>query len=471
MANLCIIIFLWLFNRTRPKVINRFKMNGFKIEQSGIKKTKHMITNINIVPVIGIVYGISLGIAIANFPLPLHNISLGTMLYPLASLIILIVCLNKLKIAPRYVGRFKWVLLSFFTFASYLILMSILGHNQIQHMRFLFSLPFLPIITYILTYSFDIGKQLKSSFFFVLLCGGIYTIFVSFYDVRAQGMTAGENSTGVVLTLGFIMALWLQEICRGKLKRWFFGFCSMIFIYGVFVTGSRTSYLMLFICGIMILYHKSRAEKCLMAIKVFFVLVLVSFFVFSQKDIYQFQRVLGAVEILRQGTSKKPGNKNVSRRLQKDKLAIEIAQKHLLLGIGYLNREPLENWYGKNTRFSHNSYLRLLSETGLIGLFLYSCFVFSIFRISSRGLIPILFKRRKTKKHLTGTLFDTHRISNFWLTCGFVGILVSSFFIVMFNEKILWVWLCLIVSEQALHDRGNKGIVANSGILKRIEIG
>ncbi len=419
------------------------------------KKNKDVNTKVNIVPVIGFGYGICLGIAIANIPMPLHNISLGTVLYPLVSLIIFIICLNKLKIAPKHIGRLKWVIVSYFLFAFYLILMSIWGHNKIQQMRFLLTLPILPLSTYVFTYSCDIGKQLKSSLFLVLVCGCLYTISVSFYDVRAQGMTSGENSTGVVLVLGFVLALWQQEICRGKLKKIFFGLCAIIFVYGVFVTGSRTSYLMFLICLSMIFYHKEKKSKGLMVIKGILILALVSALIFTQKDRYQFQRTLGAVEVLRQGDSKKPGNKNVNRRLQKDKIAIEMAKKNWLFGVGYLNKEILENWYGKDTRFSHNTYLRILSETGVIGISLYTCFLFSIFRLASRGLMSVRYKRRKKVKKVTGTL-DTVYLANFWLTCGFVGIVVSSSFIVMFNEKIFWVWLSIIVAEQALHAKKYK---------------
>lgn len=406
------------------------------------RDSKKEFARLNIVPLIGFWYGVCLGLTIANVPVELFGISLGTVLFPAVCLALLTISLNMVAL-PKQIGRMKWVLLTYLMFASYQVIMSLWGQNNLQHMQFLFTLPFLPVITYLLAYSLRIKKQLKLSLLFILVCGGVYTIVVSFSDVRAQGMTAGENSTGIVLVLGFIMALWQKECSQGKLTKWFLWFCAGIFICGVFVTASRTAYLMLFVCAAIILKHMTKSKKQLIVAILLITSLLVLLF-WTQNDRYQFQRALGAIEVLQQGESDKPGSKNVSRRLSKDKIALEISKNNLLFGVGYANKEVLEEWYGTDTAFSHNMYLRLLSETGLVGLMLYFSFLLSVFFAIGRYKrpVPILTQRGC---HISKVTPNPH----FWLRCGFIGILISSFFIVGFNEKPLWIWLSLISAEQA----------------------
>jgi O-antigen ligase len=404
--------------------------------------SKMEFARLNLVPLIGICYGVCLGVAIANVPVEAFSISLGTVLFPAVCLALLSISLNMLSV-PKRIGRMKWVLLTYLMFACYQVIMGVWGQNNLQHMRFLFTLPFLPVMTYVLAYSLRIEKQLKKSLLFVLVCGGVYTIFISFSDVRAQGMTAGENSTGIVLVLGFIMALWQEECSQGKLTKLFLWFCAGILVYGVFVTGSRTAYLMLFVCGAMILKYRTRSKKQLIA-AIWLITSLLVVLLWSQGDRYQFQRAFGAIEVLQKGEGDKPGSKTVSRRLSKDKIALEMSKNNLLFGVGYANNETLEKWYGTDTALSHNMYLRLLSETGLVGLMFYFSFLLSVFFAAGRYKRPVhILKERGC--HTSKVTPSPH----FWLRCGFIGILVSSFFIVGFNEKPLWIWLSLISAEQA----------------------
>lgn len=210
--------------------------------------SKGKFARLNLVPLIGICYGVCLGLTMANVPVELFNISLGTVLFPAVCLALFSISLNMVAVSKR-IGRLKWVVLTYLMFASYQVIMSLWGQNKLQHMQFLFTLPFLPVMTYVLAYSLRIEKQLTKSLLFVLVCGGVYTIAVSLSDVRAQGMTAGENSTGIVLVLGFIMALWQEETSQGKLTKSLLWFCAGILAYGVFVTGSRTAYLMFLYAG------------------------------------------------------------------------------------------------------------------------------------------------------------------------------------------------------------------------------
>ncbi|MGA1826310.1 MAG: O-antigen ligase family protein [bacterium] len=394
------------------------------------------------VPLIGFCYGACLGLTIANVPIELFKISLGTVLFPAISVALFSISLNFIAL-PKRIGRIKWVLLSYLMFAFYQVIMSQWGQNNLQHMQFLYTLPFLPVITYVLSYSLRIEKQLKLSLLTVLVCGGVYTIIVSFSDVRAQGMTTGENSTGIVLVLGFIMTLWQVEFSQGKLTKFFLWFCAGIFVYGVFVTASRTAYIMLFVCGAMILKHNTKNKKQLIVV-ILVITSLLFWFFRTQNYRYQLQRTLGAYEVLQQSGEDKPGSKNVSRRLSKDMIALDISKNNLLFGVGYANNEVLEEWYGTDTAFSHNMYLRLLSETGLVGLILYFIFLLSIFFSIGRykSTVPTFTQRGQ---HISKVPSNSY----FWLRCGFIGILISSFFIVGFNEKPFWIWLSLISAEHA----------------------
>jgi O-antigen ligase len=239
------------------------------------------------------------------------------------------------------------------------------------------------------------------------------------------------------------MALWQNESSQGKLTKWILWLCAGIFVYGVFVTASRTAYLMFFVCGAMILKHNTKSKKQLIVV-ILVITSLLSWFFWTQNYRYQFQRAIGAFEVLQQSGEDKPGSKNVSRRLSKDMIAWDISKNNLLFGIGYANKDVLEEWYGPDTSFSHNMYLRLLSETGLAGLIFYFIFLLSIFFSIGRykSTVPALTQRGQ---HISKEPSNSY----FWLRCGFIGILISSFFIVGFNEKPFWIWLSLISAEHA----------------------
>jgi O-antigen ligase len=118
------------------------------------------------------------------------------------------------------------------------------------------------------------------------------------------------------------------------------------------------------------------------------------------------------------------------RRAELNWIALEMLKDHSLLGVGLNNFTVAMDNYGKVsgwTRFLqpvHNVYLLVVTETGLIGLIVFLCLLFSIFRLLWEKKNYLLFVSMVqiallcSVDHYFFTLQQTSLL--FWLIVGLV---------------------------------------------------
>ncbi|MCK5082818.1 MAG: hypothetical protein KAR31_07910, partial [Candidatus Omnitrophica bacterium] len=90
--------------------------------------------------------------------------------------------------------------------------------------------------------------------------------------------------------------------------------------------------------------------------------------------------------------------------------------------------------------YPHNSYLQLISETGLVGIFVFLWMLITLFRCSFRAMKKIAVQSQRIL--LMGSL------------TGLLGFLIHSFFDTSFYSvqlgSLLWVTIGLVVAIQKI---------------------
>lgn len=403
-------------------------------------QTLTTITKINIAPFIGLLCGVILGIMVSNYPVHELSLSIGFVLAPFLLLIILTCLFFKawIPVVPRAIVNVYFV---YGIFVGYLFIAVFVVNSHFNNMRFLITLPTLPMLTYFICRCIPVKKNIYSGFLLVIILGCMYTIYSSFFEPRGQGMTTGENSSAVILVVGFVFVLWQAQNANSMWQKLGLILIALLMVSGVIATGSRTGYISLIVSVLAMLFISKFSRK--MAIVL---LCLTIAFMFIRDESYQVKRVMGAIEILMQGESTEPGHKNVRNRLIADKIALEMFLDNPIFGIGIGNsKEFLVKNSHTNVSKSHNAYMWLLSEMGSIGFALYIIFLFAIYRlIRTVKPVSVVSTRLLSGYH---ALCLVNRAG--WLMVGFLALLASAFFWHTFTKEIFWVWVSIIAAELA----------------------
>jgi O-antigen ligase len=313
--------------------------------------------------------------------------------------------------------------------------------NQANSMQFLFTLPLLPVLTYVICLNFETKDRILSAFLLVVGCGGIYTIYTSFFFVRAYGITEGANSSAVVLAAGLILFLWRLIASKKRTQRRNYAFIAIVLFWAIFLTGSRTGYITL-AAAVLCMFFLIRQNKKLI---ISTIVLLVIFTLPITQETHQFQRIVSAIEVITEGESNRSGSRTVLRRALADRVAYEMFLDSPIFGIGIGKSKDNIILYSQLLSKSHNSYALLLSETGLIGLALYLLYLFKIF-------VLINNMRKEEQRIWPPTLTGRYHLyvifPNF-LMVGYIAILVSAYFWPVFREKLFWVWLSIVSAQLA----------------------
>ena len=245
---------------------------------------------------------------------------------------------------------------------------------------------------------------------------------------RLSGPFKDELISGAFLAkLGIVVLFYLASNFQkfSNKNKFFFILLTLFLLQSIIITGERTSSI-LFICLLFILLFNLVSFK-----KAFIVSIILTFFIslLIVNSNYLKNRSNDTINILSDYKNSSYGRLTSS--------SFHLWKKNLLFGVGLKNyRVECNNLIDPfpDHRFQycsshpHNTFLELLSETGILGIILYLLFIFFFFwensiRISKRlkansyglmafillSLAPIL---------PSGSLFTTWNASFFWIILG-----------------------------------------------------
>ncbi len=244
-------------------------------------------------------------------------------------------------------------LVNFFVFVSLLVSL----YSIYQFFGFLYNLPFTDILRISKSYSITRGVELSSWI-------GL---------PRARAFMPEPSFWGTFLLIPFSLILPVAFEKKQITTRFFL----VVFVIAQFLTFSRSSwfgFIFVFIC--FILYKLVYEKKIFRTIAIVFTMVCLIFILlmyFIPDREVLFQRLSAFSDL------------SAIERFRTQKMAFQAFLKNPILGIGFGNTP-----FFINSQVTHNLYLQLLLETGVVG---FSVFVFFLFKIWNK--LKVFEKRIK----------------------------------------------------------------------------
>lgn len=214
---------------------------------------------------------------------------------------------------------------------------------------------------------------------FVISCllHGLYAIVttpLNKFGTNEFGLATGFyfNNIAQVMAFGCMAALYLFNLKRNYF--WIFAIAIMSLI--IAVTGSRKGFFMvLFSITIFVFASRQNSLSRLKKIIFFFLIILLGYNVIMSNDFLYQQigsRLTTVFAFL--GDSRVQGDFSTNERLYFLANGISLFKSHPWRGVGVNNFKAYVVGY-MNTRraYSHNNYIELLSDVGIIGFALYYC--------------------------------------------------------------------------------------------------
>jgi len=354
-----------------------------------------------------------------------HTLSVCLSLIPLSlvlgaavlELFIILSCflfffLNYKKIALEYYKNKFFLIFSLFYF--FLVTSSILSEHIMHSLKNTFFYFRFGIITLSVWYLLENFKKFKLIFFYLTLITFIILIFYSFIEIfilknysdpyRISGIFGSESIQGSFLLRVTPILMILYFYNRESIKQVYHNFFYLILIFIlilILLSGERAAiFLMIVFLLLSLLFLKIRFTKILVLTTLFISIFLATLWLYPKayerivlktyneffdknlhtQKIYLFskgheQHALSALKMFKNNYIKGVGVRNFRMECQKE--------DYLKLGEYYCTTHP------------HNTYMQLLSETGLVGFLFFVFFLFFIFCESLKYLNKIYLKNEK----------------------------------------------------------------------------
>ncbi len=228
----------------------------------------------------------------------------------------------------------------------------------------------------------------------IAILGLLEYVFIS--GSRIQSTFTNPNPFGIYMVMMFLLAL--SVTIRRDSKT--FVFLSVLFLSVIFLSGSRAS-MGAMLVALMITYFGIKKADIRKAI-VKSALIFVTAFVLSQillyLSIYIRDNVFVDKSLLESITrSSSFVTSSLKGRLEFWRVAFDLFKNKPIIGYGqgtyfsaYYIEYGMNEWY---SRFTHNHYLQVLSELGLVGITLYLGFLWT-------GLKAVIYNSKKASKSI-----------------------------------------------------------------------
>ena len=228
----------------------------------------------------------------------------------------------------------------------------------------------------------DTRERLLRIMKLVVLCGtgiaagsigkfveGKFTATIQGVGVRIEGTVGGifGNPNDLAMALDLLLPLTIVLALTSKpAGRLIYSACAFVLAMGVVVTFSRGGFLGLAAGGGILLWKLGRHNKLSMAMAAFAACAVLAL---SMPAGYS-DRLFTIIH------TEKDTTNSAQERQGEMKQALEIASRHLVIGIGMGNYP----FYSNHAIRAHNSYIELAAELGLAGLLAYLILIFGPLR-------------------------------------------------------------------------------------------
>lgn len=293
-------------------------------------------------------------------------------------------------------------------------------------------------------------------FIYVTLGLGFVVSFITLFTGRAGilGLKGGNlyrmvnyfggigddpNEFGAVMLILFPLPMCMIQNENSLIRKIVWGISGLIYLLCIIRTRSRGAFLGLIIILIFLIWeHRQKA----MTISLLLLMLVYAYF---NTHYGYWERVLSL-----RSTETIESDYAAHSRVLQDKYSIDLIKLHPLTGVGIgnfmsakvkmLGLDPVS----KDTMMvSHNSYLGLAAETGLIGLLLYILIILYSFRC--------FFYAEYNFKTKPDTIIYCNITKG--LRIGFIGFLVSIFFLSEQYNLIFYQWIALAVVLSSLAEK------------------
>jgi putative inorganic carbon (hco3(-)) transporter len=352
-------------------------------------------------------------------------------------------------IFPKF---FVWIPLLFWNFHS-MLKSPVLGDGIYYYI----GTVIVPFLLFIIISNIVPTERFISKVFDMIIISGvisslysIYTFLNMDYDPKFKigGLWESQNIFSMYLMIIFLFNLSFV-INKSKRKNLFLYLFSLITIFfAIILSQTRGVWLAIIIS---ILFYFIKRPKVIFPFLIILGIMMLSFFgifkerffsvIYFTKDVSSLGRLQGWIS------------------------SIILIKDNILLGYGYDSyiylRDNVLPFYFVEVIHSHNTYLRMWLENGLIGFVLY----FSIFATA----IIYSFKNRKNKVFL-----NYYKVYIDGFQMSFIGLLVVFFFepyLSMFDNSTLFIWIFIslmysIQNYSNKFDENEQGITKNDSINK-----
>ena len=384
--------------------------------------------------IISVMAGLCLSIIYTNYPFPGQNFSISFIVF-FIYLIIFGYLIISTQSFPRPCEPLLIIFIPYALFLSYVVYFSIgLENLSTSRSQYLFSLPMIPLISFCIFNLSEFNKDyFLKSFYAIILLGTLLTIIDSINDIRAEGITTNSNTTAIAALLGILILFYYISKQNNKRLILLLSILCIIHIYAIFLTGSRTGLIGFLITFSFLFFNPYISKKIVLSLFVISLVLL--------PNTIAFERLLSLYDVIGQKVSDyigveenyfdkhKLGRKNVINRSESDKTTYELFLENPSTGIGHGKVKKNISVKDQQLRLSHNSYILMLAEYGMVGFFLFLLFI---------GSIAYVFF---TKKYISNS-FKFNIIIPF-----FIILIATSFFFHGFRHKMFWVLLSFATIE------------------------
>lgn len=186
-------------------------------------------------------------------------------------------------------------------------------------------------------------------------------------SIRAGGLANQPNATARYFVIAMLFFNYLGSIVESRLLRFLAISGSVITFLGVFFTLSRTGILLLLVAiGLQIIITFQRRKS----IKIIFVYLIAYFFLWFLSD--EIFLILDTII-----PSIQQGSDTVGIRFSLWSAGLQMWLDHIVQGVGIGNFQGYSRYYMTSVPVyysnlvAHNSYISVLSETGIVGFILF----------------------------------------------------------------------------------------------------
>lgn len=226
--------------------------------------------------------------------------------------------------------------------------------------------------------------------------------------VRYSAFDVDPNETGMLLVIG--ASFILDRIEKGRLIKKILGFCLLILvIVAIFLTASRTGFALLLLSIFVFLFHKKREIKFLFLFSLLLGVITAILFYTNFIPIQTFNRIFSLQANITSGSFN-------SREVAWENLVLILAQ-HPFLGVGLGGIYEALQDNGMVVMSSHNTYLNIIAQLGVLGFIPYFLICFKSFFI-----------------------FYKYRFEYGWLLNSYVVLLIGIFTLTYDQRKMIWIF-------------------------------